>query len=175
MNVLFRRFTLRRFALGACGAALVGLLGCTEDFTTPGSCPQTCPGGNIVIRDTVIDAVVDGDSSYFGYLARARAPGCWSRRAEPADQYLTTMRFGGFPDSIRIGDSLYAFVIDSVAISLGVARAGPERHRHRAPAVPGPGHGRYRGYLRRCGRLLTPGPSSTASWCRIRWTMETCG
>jgi len=126
LNVLFRRFTLRRFALGACGAALVGLLGCTEDFTTPGYCPQTCPGGNIVIRDTVIDAVVDGDSSYFGYLAPGEGTGLLVSTAEPADQYLTAMRFGAFPDSVRIGDSLYAFVVDSVGISLGVLARDPD-------------------------------------------------
>lgn len=140
MNVLLRRGSARRFALGVCGALLVGLLGCTEDFTTPGSCPQTCPGGNIVIRDTVIDAVVGGDSSYFGYIAPGEGTGLLVSTAEPADQYLTAMRFGAFPDSVRIGDTLHAFVIDSVAISLGVLARDPNAtgialQVYRAPAT----------------------------------------
>ncbi len=140
MNVFLRRGSVRRFALGACGALLVGLLGCTEDFTTPGSCPQTCPGGNIVIRDTVIDAVVGGDSSYFGYIAPGEGTGLLVSTAEPADQYLTAMRFGAFPDSVRIGDTLHAFVIDSVAISLGVLARDPNAtgialQVYRAPAT----------------------------------------
>lgn len=118
----------------------MGLLGCTEDFTTPGSCPQTCPGGNIVIRDTVIDAVVGGDSSYFGYIAPGEGTGLLVSTAEPADQYLTAMRFGAFPDSVRIGDTLHAFVIDSVAISLGVLARDPNAtgialQVYRAPAT----------------------------------------
>ncbi len=140
MNVFLRRGSARRFALGVCGALLVGLLGCTEDFTTPGSCPQTCPGGNIVIRDTVIDAVVGGDSSYFGYIAPGEGTGLLVSTAEPADQYLTAMRFGAFPDSVRIGDTLHAFVIDSVAISLGVLARDPNAtgialQVYRAPAT----------------------------------------
>ncbi len=103
----------------------VGLVGCTEDFTTPGSCPQTCPGGTVVIRDTVIDAVFDGDSTYTGYVAAGEGTGLLVSTAEPADQYLTAIRFGVLPDSVRIDDSLYAFTIDSVAISLGVLSRDP--------------------------------------------------
>ena len=49
------------------GLLSAGLAGCTEDLTTPGSCPQTCPGGIAQLLDTVIYAVPDGDSSFVGY------------------------------------------------------------------------------------------------------------
>jgi hypothetical protein len=50
------------------------------------------------------------------------------------------MRFGAFPDSVRIDDSLYAFVIDSVAIGLGVLARDPNAtgialQVYRAPAT----------------------------------------
>jgi hypothetical protein len=49
------------------GLLSAGLAGCTEDLTTPGSCPQTCPGGIAQLLDTVIYAVPNGDSSFVGY------------------------------------------------------------------------------------------------------------
>lgn len=131
---------LRRYALGVCGLVVVGLLGCTEDFTTPGSCPQTCPGGTIVIRDTVIEGTIGGDSAYAGYVLAGQGTGLLVSTAEPTDQYLTTLRFGEQPDSVRIGDSVYTYVVDSVAISLGVlARdadaTGIALQLYRAPAT----------------------------------------
>lgn len=119
---------------------VISLAGCTEDFTTPGSCPQTCPGGTIVIRDTVIDAVLDGDSTYSGYLAAGEGTGLLVSTGDPTDHYLAAMRFGVLPDSVRIGDSLYAYTIDSVAISLGVlardpAATGMALQLYRAPAT----------------------------------------
>ncbi|HEX5004250.1 MAG TPA: hypothetical protein VFV65_02990 [Gemmatimonadales bacterium] len=107
-----------RLALGAAG--LVAFAACTEDFTTPGSCPQTCPGGTVVIRDTVIVATLDGDSSYAGYVLAGQGTGLLASTAEPTDQYLAALRFGRLPDSVRVKDSSYTFVVDSVAISLGV-------------------------------------------------------
>ncbi|MEZ4412654.1 MAG: hypothetical protein R2910_06705 [Gemmatimonadales bacterium] len=129
-----------RVFLGAVGLLVLGLAGCTEDFTTPGSCPQTCPGGNIVIRDTVIDAVFDGDSTYSGYVAAGDGTGLLVSTADSADQILTAMRFGLLPDSVSILDTLYTFTIDSVAISLGVlardsSATGLALQVYRAPAT----------------------------------------
>lgn len=135
------RFRLgsRRYTLGVCGLLLAGLLGCTEDFTTPGTCPQTCPGGTVVIRDTVIEAAFGGDSAFAGYILAGEGTGLLVSTAEPTDQYLTTLRFGAVPDSVRIGDTLHTYVIDSVAITLGVlARdsnaTGISLQLYRAPA-----------------------------------------
>ncbi len=140
MNALLSRPGLRRWAIGACGVLAVGLAGCTEDFTTPGSCPQTCPGGTVVIRDTIIEAVFDGDSTYTGYVAAGQGTGLLVSTDEPADQYLAAIRFGLLPDSVRIGDSLYAYTVDSVAIALGVlsrdpAATGIVLELYRAPAA----------------------------------------
>jgi hypothetical protein len=117
---LLSRLGVQRLAIGVVGLVAVGLAGCTEDFTTPGSCPQTCPGGTIVIRDTVIDAVFAGDSTYLGYVFPGEGTGLLTSTTGSTNQYLTAMRFGILPDSVRIDDSLYTYTIDSVAITLGV-------------------------------------------------------
>ena len=140
MSDSFFRRGFRRFTIGTGGLVLVGLLGCTEDFTTPGSCPQTCPGGTVVIRDTVIEAVFGGDSAYAGYVLAGEGTGLLVSTPEPTDQYLATLRFGERPDSVRIGDTLYTYIVDSVAISLGVlARdsnaTGIAFQLYRAPAT----------------------------------------
>lgn len=140
MNPLFTRLGARRFVLGTGALVVVGLLGCTEDFTTPGSCPQTCPGGNIVIRDTVLDAVVGGDSSFTGYVLDGEGSGLLVSTADPTDQYLSILRFGARPDSVFADDTLRAYTIDSVAISLGVLARDPRAlglvlQMYRAPAT----------------------------------------
>lgn len=121
-------------------ALLLGLAACTEDLTTPGTCPQTCPGGVVEVKDTVLDAVFDLDSSYAGYVYPGEGSGLLVSTAGPTDQYLTTIRFGARPDSIRVGDSTYAYTIDSVAISIGVLARDPAAlgivlQMHRAPAT----------------------------------------
>jgi len=137
---LFSRFGGGRAALGAVGLLVIGMAGCTEDFTTPGSCPQTCPGGNIVIRDTIIDAAFNMDSTYTGYVAAGEGTGLLVSTPDTANEILTAMRFGARPDSVSIHDSLYAYTIDSVAITLGVlardpAATGLTLQLFRAPAT----------------------------------------
>ena len=139
MIELLTRLGAGRAALGAVGLLVIGLAGCTEDFTTPGSCPQTCPGGNIVVRDTVIDAIFDGDSTFTGYVAAGEGTGLLVSTADSADQILTAMRFGLLPDSVRIKDTLYTYTIDSIAVTIGVlardpAATGLALQLYRAPA-----------------------------------------
>jgi hypothetical protein len=126
---------------GSWGVVLVlGLLACTEDLTTPGVCPQTCPGGSVIVRDTVLTAVLDGDSAFSGYVLAGEGTGLLVSTLEPTDQYLTAIRFGARPDSVQIGDTLYTYTIDSVAISLGVLARDPDAtgivlQLYRAPAT----------------------------------------
>jgi len=136
---LLTRLGAGRAALGAVGLLVIGLAGCTEDFTTPGSCPQTCPGGNIVVRDTVIDAIFDGDSTFTGYVAAGEGTGLLVSTADSADQILTAVRFGLLPDSVLIKDTLYTYTIDSLAVTIGVlardpAATGLALQLYRAPA-----------------------------------------
>src|SRR5947208_29532 len=40
---------------------------CTELVTSPGKCPDYCPGGKIVTVESLLTDAIKGDSSYTGY------------------------------------------------------------------------------------------------------------
>lgn len=105
--------------------ATAAFAGCTEELTTPGSCPATCPGGAVEIRDTVIPATFDQDSAYAGYVMAGEGNGLLVSTAEPADHYLAGLRFGGRPDSVRVNDTLRPYTVDSVAFSIGITERDP--------------------------------------------------
>jgi hypothetical protein len=52
----------------AYGSLLLLLAACTEQSTSPGVCPDFCPGGTIEIKDTVFAAIIQRDSAFGGYL-----------------------------------------------------------------------------------------------------------
>src|SRR6266850_634187 len=41
---------------------------CTEEATAPGNCPNFCPGGSILIKDTIFTDIIERDSSFIGYI-----------------------------------------------------------------------------------------------------------
>lgn len=51
-----------------CWPVLLIAAACTENATSPGVCPNFCPGGSIQIQDTIFAAIIKRDSSYRGYL-----------------------------------------------------------------------------------------------------------
>lgn len=123
----FRRPDRRapRLAAALLVVAAAALAGCTEELTTPGSCPATCPGGAVEIRDTVIPATFNLDSAYVGYVMAGEGNGLLVSTAEPGDHYLAGMRFGGRPDSVRVNDTLRPYTVDSVAFSIGITERNP--------------------------------------------------
>jgi hypothetical protein len=48
-------------------ALLLALAACTEQATGPGQCPDYCPGGQIVVVDTIFTDMLVGDSAFSGY------------------------------------------------------------------------------------------------------------
>lgn len=62
-----------RLSLAAALAALVAGLGCRENVTSPGSCPDLCPAGRVVLVDTVITGIVTSDSTFRGYYGPSEA------------------------------------------------------------------------------------------------------
>jgi len=125
----------------ACGALLLlGLGACTEDLTTPGTCPQTCPGGQVQVRDTILSALQDQDSAFVGYVQPGQGTGLLVSTAGQSAHYLSVLKFGGRPDSILVRDTMYAYTIDSVAVSIAVlardpAATGITLQLYRAPAT----------------------------------------
>jgi hypothetical protein len=55
-------------------AVLLVMAACTEEFTSPGVCPQFCPGGSIQVRDTVL-SIIERDSAFAGYTPRYQGGG----------------------------------------------------------------------------------------------------
>lgn len=49
-------------------AAAALALGCTENISAPGRCPELCPSGNVVLVDTLLAAPVTADTSVRGYV-----------------------------------------------------------------------------------------------------------
>jgi hypothetical protein len=76
---------IRRFAY----VVLFLAAACTEQSTSPGVCPNFCPGGAIDIHDTIFAAIIERDSSFRGYvpsyqaeaMTAADAPGVVDSRA----------------------------------------------------------------------------------------------
>jgi hypothetical protein len=55
---------MRRLSLGL----VLAVMACTEEATAPGNCPDFCPGGQIVTRDTIFTDIISRDSAFRGYL-----------------------------------------------------------------------------------------------------------
>ena len=52
---------------------LLVVAACSENSTSPGVCPNFCPGGSISIQDTVFGAIISRDSSFRGYFQSDQA------------------------------------------------------------------------------------------------------
>ena len=46
---------------------------CSEKLLTPVNCPELCPGGQIVVYDTVLTPIPGGDTSFAGYVTASQA------------------------------------------------------------------------------------------------------
>jgi len=60
---------IRRFAY----VALFLVASCTEQSTSPGVCPNFCPGGSIDIHDTIFATIIERDTSFRGYVPSYQA------------------------------------------------------------------------------------------------------
>lgn len=62
---------MRRLALGV----LVAAAACAENATAPGDCPNFCPGGQIVVQDSIFTTIIERDSAFRGYVQTYQAGG----------------------------------------------------------------------------------------------------
>lgn len=102
-------------------ALAVVAAGCQERLTTPGQCPDLCPGTPIVVRDTTITATPGADSSFFGYLPRASRTALLVSSGLPAAE---ARAFVVFPkhrrDTVTVDGIQLALAIDTMSISFGL-------------------------------------------------------
>lgn len=102
-------------------AAVAGFSGgCSEKLLTPVNCPELCPGGQIVVYDTVLTPIVGGDTSFAGYVAANQATGFLVSNNLPAADARGLVRFVRRSDTLFVQDTARSYTIDSVVISLNV-------------------------------------------------------
>lgn len=105
----------------ACVAALAaGIVACQERLTSPGQCPELCPGGPPTVYDTVLSAVQGGDESVQGYIGRGEGVALLTSNGLPASEDRAIYRFASRLDSISVRDTARAYTVDSVLLALNI-------------------------------------------------------
>ncbi|MDZ4675607.1 MAG: hypothetical protein SGI84_14225 [Gemmatimonadota bacterium] len=100
-------------------ALLLTLTGCKETLSIPTDCAVECATG-MIIRDTVIDALVDGDSSFSGYLGFNEAPSLLLSNDPAIGIIHSILTFDVTPDSLEFGGTKFRVDIDSVKILVAI-------------------------------------------------------
>jgi hypothetical protein len=105
-------------------AVAVGMLAaCAERLTTPADCPALCPGGQVVIRDTIIEAEIGLDSSVAGFASVLDGRSLLSSSGGAYGEVRAIARFISRGDSVFLSDSLRPItVVDSAVVSLILER-----------------------------------------------------
>ena len=93
---------------------------CSERLLTPVNCPELCPGGQIVVYDTVLTPIVGSDTSFAGYVAANQATGFLVSNNLPAADARGFVRFLERTDSIFVQDTARTYTIDSAKVNLTI-------------------------------------------------------
>ena len=103
----------RLFAV--CALALTATA-CTERLTTPGTCPSLCPGGEVTVRDTVIDVTFASDSSLGGFNGPTDATSLLLSTGPTLGESRAVVRFLARGDSLFVRDTVRTFTLDAAEI-----------------------------------------------------------
>jgi hypothetical protein len=112
---------LRRRAVPAFLGTVALLSGaCSDRLLTPVNCPELCPGGQIVVYDTVLTPIVGADSSFAGFVTANQATGFLVSNNLPAADARGFVRFLRRSDTVFVQDTARTYTIDSVLINLTI-------------------------------------------------------
>ena len=100
----------------ALAAVVLTATACTERLTTPGTCPSLCPGGEVAVRDTVIDVTFASDSSLGGFNGPTDATSLLLSTGATLGESRAVVRFLGRGDSLFVRDTVRTFTLDSAEI-----------------------------------------------------------
>jgi hypothetical protein len=100
--------------------AILLLGACKQDLIVPGSCPELCPAGQPEIREFLLTADMDGDSTYTGYAGWGQVAALLAATGLPVGEARAWYRFDSRPDSILVLDSLRAYTVDSVVVTMSI-------------------------------------------------------
>jgi hypothetical protein len=97
-----------------------GLAACSEHLTQPGQCPELCPGGTPQGQEEILTALPGQDSTFTGYTERSTGSVMLVASGIPtaADTSYGVIKFIPRSDSIMFRDTLRAYTVDSVRITL---------------------------------------------------------
>ena len=101
-------------------ALAAGIVACQERLTSPGQCPELCPGGTPTVYDTVLGAVPGGDESVQGYIGRGAGAALLTSSGLPASEDRAIYRFASRLDSVSVRDTARAYSVDSVVLALNI-------------------------------------------------------
>jgi hypothetical protein len=113
--------SLRRWAAPAflAGIALFSAA-CSEKLLTPVNCPELCPGGQIIVYDTVLTPIPGSDTSFAGYVTAQQASAFLVSNNLPAADARGFVRFISRSDTVFVQDTARSYTIDSVWISVSI-------------------------------------------------------
>lgn len=97
-------------------AVAVTATACSERLTTPGTCPSLCPGGQVAVRDTVIDVTFASDSSLGGFNGPTDATSLLLSTGATLGESRAVVRFLGRGDSLFVRDTVRTFTLDSAEV-----------------------------------------------------------
>ncbi len=112
---------------------LAGLLvaaGCKEQLSVPTDCAVECSTG-MIIRDTVIDAKLLGDSTFTGYVGHNDAPSLLLSNDSALGIVHAVISFDVTPDSLEFGGTKFSVVRDSVKILVAIGTRDTSVHNPR--------------------------------------------
>ncbi len=116
----------QRFAL--IGGIAVGVLSCEASITAPGACPEFCPNAVIELVDTVLIGVLEGDTSYTGYVEPIGANAMQVAGGGAGVESRVILRFARFGDSAAVDSLVQGPVVrqDSFQLDLVLLSRSPD-------------------------------------------------
>ena len=111
-----------RFSRGLVAALILaaGTGACSEQLTQPGQCPELCPGGTPQSQEEILTVLPNEDSTFTGYTEASSSAVLLVGSGIPtlADTSFGVIKFAPRSDSITFRDTLRAYTIDSVRLTL---------------------------------------------------------
>ena len=115
--------SLRRPAVALLAA--LAALACQERLASPADCPALCPGTSPEVRDTILTAIADADSTYDGYLSLGEVPSLLVSNGLPGREARTFIQFPKRGDTIQVSGIPMTYTVDSVVLSFTLQGRDP--------------------------------------------------
>ncbi|HEV8597988.1 MAG TPA: hypothetical protein VGQ69_01355 [Gemmatimonadales bacterium] len=128
------------FVFSAMVAVAAAATACQEKLATPSDCPELCPGTGLIVRDTILTALLGQDSTFTGYLSADQVGALLVSNGLAAGEARAFAVFPKRGDSVSVDTQLRPYTIDSVVFVLSLIARDTAVHDlrlilHRIPAT----------------------------------------